>query len=172
MPFWESLTELQEPLAEPHAFADLSRFANAPLPDDVIQQIVSRLVDCPHRTDTAHGALAVFGWVGGILTKTARDATAYVHRDMSALWRAGAVWPPDAPSGVSEELTAWTQELVSLIAPHTPNESYQNFPNRAISDWQEQYYAENFPRLVKVKADYDPGNVFHNAQSIPATLTS
>lgn len=172
MPFWESQRRLLEPEAEAHAFTDLSRYANAPLPDDVIQQIVDRLVDCPHRTDEAHGLLTLFGWIGGILTETARDATAYVHRDMTALWRPGAVWSPDAPPSVSEELNDWTQELVSLIAPHTPNESYQNFPNRAIADWQEQYYAENFPRLVKVKADYDPEDVFHNAQSIPVSLTS
>ena len=171
MPFWESQKRLLEPEADAHAFTDISRYANAPLPDDVIQQIVDRLVDCPHRTDEARGLLALFGWVGGILTETARDATAYVHRDMTALWRPGAIWSPDVTPSVAEELNAWTQEVASLIAPHTPNESYQNFPNRTITDWQEQYYAENFPRLVNVKADYDPGNVFRNAQSIPVSLT-
>lgn len=171
MPFWESQKRLLEPEAEAHAFTDISRYAIAPLPDDVIQQIVDRLVDCPHRTDEASGLLALFGWVGGILTETARDATAYVHRDMTALWRPGAIWSPDVTPSVTEELNAWTQEVASLIAPHTPNESYQNFPNREITDWQEQYYAENFPRLVNVKADYDPGNMFRNAQSIPVSLT-
>ena len=57
--------------------------------------------------------------------------------------------------------------MIRLIAPHTPAESYQNFPNRAIKDWQRQYYAENFSRLVKVKTKYDPHDVFHNPQSIP-----
>jgi FAD/FMN-containing dehydrogenase len=170
MPFWESQKQLLEPEGEAHAFTDISRFANAPLPDDVIQQIVSLLVNCPHRTDEAHGAITLFGWVGGILTQIPRHETAYVHRDMTALWRAGAVWPPDAPPSVGEELTAWTQEIAALIAPHTPNESYQNFPNRAIADWQQQYYAENLQRLIEVKTVYDPGNVFRNAQSIPVSL--
>jgi hypothetical protein len=169
LPFWESQTRLLEPETEAHAFTDISRFANAPLPNDVIQQIVSQLVDCPHRTDQAHGIVTILGWVGGTLTQTARDATAYVHRDMTLLWRSGAVWLPDAPTSVSDELRAWTQEVASLITPHTPNESYQNFPNREIIDWQQQYYAENFSRLIEVKSVYDPGNVFRNAQSIPVS---
>jgi FAD/FMN-containing dehydrogenase len=172
MPFWESQQRLLEPQTEPHAFTDVSRFANAPLPDGVIKEIASRLVDCPHRTDAAHGAMTLFGWVGGVLTETPRNATAYVHRDMTALWRVGAVWPPDAPTSVSDELGAWSQDVASLIAAHTPNESYQNFPNTAIVDWQQQYYAENFSRLVDVKTAYDPGNLFRNAQSVPVSAAS
>ena len=172
LPFWESQKRLLEPEAEAHAFTDISRYANTPLPEDAIQQIVSRLIDCPHRTDAAHGILTLFGWVGGTLTRTPRAATAYVHRDMTALWRAGAVWPPDAPPSVADDLSAWAQEVAALIAPHTPNESYQNFPNREIVDWQQQYYAENIQRLIEVKTVYDPGDVFHNAQSFPVSLSA
>ena len=53
-----------------------------------------------------------------------------------------------------------------MLAPWTPGGSYQNFPNRLITDWRRAYYAENFPRLVRVKHRYDPGNLFRNAQSI------
>ena len=57
--------------------------------------------------------------------------------------------------------------MIAIISPETPNESYQNFPNRLIKDWQQQYHAENFGRLIEVKEKYDPGNLFNNAQSIP-----
>lgn len=36
-----------------------------------------------------------------------------------------------------------------------------------IENWGEQYYAENFERLVDVKTKYDPKNLFNNPQSIP-----
>ena len=36
-----------------------------------------------------------------------------------------------------------------------------------IADWQTAYYAENLTRLMQVKKQYDPENVFHGPQSIP-----
>jgi FAD/FMN-containing dehydrogenase len=86
---------------------------------------------------------------------------------MVTLLRPTPVWDNDASEEVAADLIAWTEEVVAAIAPHTPNESYQNFPNRIITDWQEAYYAENFPRLVEVKGMYDPNNLFNNPQSIP-----
>jgi FAD/FMN-containing dehydrogenase len=77
------------------------------------------------------------------------------------------VWADDAPAAVGKDLLAWTDDMVAIIAPHTPDESYQNFPNRRIENWQEQYYAENYDRLVAVKTKYDPHDLFHNPQSIP-----
>ena len=51
--------------------------------------------------------------------------------------------------------------MIRLIAPHTPAESYQNFPNRGIDDWQQQYYAENY-------APSGPGqDQVRPAQSVP-----
>jgi FAD/FMN-containing dehydrogenase len=68
---------------------------------------------------------------------------------------------------VVDALNAWTAAVIQAIEPATMNESYQNFPNRDIVDWQQQYYAENWERLVEVKTTYDPGDLFRNPQSIP-----
>jgi aclacinomycin oxidase len=35
--------------------------------------------------------------------------------------------------------------------------------------WHELYYKGNYPRLQRAKAQWDPGNVFHHALSIPVT---
>jgi len=56
--------------------------------------------------------------------------------------------------------------MASVFEPHTLDESYQNFPNRSLQNWEQLYYAENYPRLVEVKQTYDPTNLFHNAHSI------
>jgi hypothetical protein len=61
---------------------------------------------------------------------------------------------------------AWTEQVIAVIDPHTPRESYQNFPNRVIADPQLEYFAENLDRLVDVKTKYDPTNLFRNAQSV------
>src|SRR4028118_1338524 len=86
---------------------------------------------------------------------------------MSTLLRPTPVWDEDAPAGVGEDLLAWTDDMAAVIAPHTPDESYQNFPNRRIENWPQQYYAENWDRLVEVKTRYDRHDLFRNPQSIP-----
>jgi hypothetical protein len=89
---------------------------------------------------------------------------------MHALLRPTPGWPDDAPPSVGADLMAWTNDVIAAIAPFTPAESYQNFPNRALTDWKAEYYAENFPRLVEVKRRYDPHGLFRNEQSIPTRV--
>ena len=84
-------------------------------------------------SDDASGSFWSLGWVGGdvIIDRFSRTDTAYVHRDV--------VHPAAAdhrladrrgPASVGDELNAWTDQVISRSAPHTPDESYQNFPNR------------------------------------------
>ena len=166
--FWamQRLIATGEP--DPHSFGDISRYSNMRLPDSVTAELVDLLVACPSRSADANGSIWSLGWAGGdVIGSFSRTETAYVHRDVSTMLRPTTVWPNDAPESVGNELNAWTDQVIAAIAPHTPDESYQNFPNLAITDWQQQYYAENFDRLVEVKTAFDPGNLFNNPQSIP-----
>lgn len=169
LPYWQAATNFLTEEGEAHSWGDISRYADRTLPEQVWSQQVDTLVDCPSRESDANGGLWVLGWVGGgVVDRHSRTDTAYVHRGMQTLIRPTPVWPTDAPTSVSDDLMDWTDEMVALLDGHTPRESYQNFPNRRITDWAEQYYAENFDRLVEVKGRYDPENVFTNEQGIPA----
>jgi len=44
-------------------------------------------------------------------------------------------------------------------------ESYVNFPDRELKDWQHAYYGDNLARLSAVKRKYDPENFFQFAQA-------
>jgi FAD/FMN-containing dehydrogenase len=168
MPFWDAQRIFASTEPPVHSFGDISRYAPAPIPQHAVQQVVDLLARCPSRTDDANGAFWSLGWVGGdVVNSVGRTQTAYVHRDMLTLLRPTPVWPDDAPPSVGRGLIEWTSEMVGVIAPVTAAESYQNFPNRLIRDWQREYYGENFPRLVAVKTSYDPANLFRNQQSIP-----
>jgi FAD/FMN-containing dehydrogenase len=85
---------------------------------------------------------------------------------MSMLLRPTPVWLDSDPPSVGDDLLAWTEDVIGAVAPVTPDESYQNFPNRLLPNPQAQYFAENLERLVDVKTRYDPDDVFHNPQSV------
>lgn len=168
LPFWDMQRIFATPESEQHSFGDISRYAPNPVPDSVIGKFVDLLVACPSRSASANGSIWSLGWVGGnVVNSIGRTVTAYVHRNMLTLLRPTTVWEDDADPSVGDGLNAWTDEVVAAMEPHVSAESYQNFPNRRISDWQAAYYAENFARLVEVKTRYDVGNLFNNAQSIP-----
>jgi FAD/FMN-containing dehydrogenase len=167
MSFWDVIRMISTPEPESHSFGDISRYAAEPLPAQVTSKLIDVLAECPSRTDDANGSIFSLGWVGGdVMNAIGRTDTAYVHRGMMTLLRPTTVWPDDAPDSVGEGLNAWTDEVIAIIAPYTPVESYQNFPNRSLQNWQQLYYAENYPRLVQVKQKYDPADLFQNPQSI------
>ncbi|MGI8808012.1 MAG: BBE domain-containing protein [Acidimicrobiales bacterium] len=167
--FWNAYREFTgAPEMDTHSYGDISRYADRPLPDGPLSNAIDLLSECPSRSDDANGSLWSLGWVGGdVVDSIKRTETAYVHRHMLTLLRPTPVWPNAAAPGVGEDLLAWTDAMIDIIAPYTPAESYQNFPNRRILDWPTQYYAENLDRLIDVKSRHDSDNMFRHAQSIP-----
>lgn len=167
MTFWDAQMIWPTEEAPPHSWGDISRYAADPIPQSAVEDIVELLVSCPSRSEDANGSFWSLGWVGGVNNDYGRTDTAYVHRGVSTLLRPTTVWPNDAPPSVGDGLNAWSAQIIDTIAPFTPDESYQNFPNRSLENWAQLYYAENYERLVDIKTQFDPTNLFQNEQSIP-----
>jgi FAD/FMN-containing dehydrogenase len=168
MKYWDFQRMIATAEAERHKFGDISRYSNKPLPDHAWASVADLVANSPSRSDASNGSMWSLGWIGGpVVNGVGRRETAYVHRDMLTMLRATPVWALDAPKSVGDDLMAWTEQMIRVIAPYTPAESYQNFPNRDIKDYLREYYAENLARLIRVKRRYDPNDVFHNPQSIP-----
>ena len=51
--------------------------------------------------------------------------------------------------------------------PYGTGGVYANFPDPDLDDWTRAYHGPNLERLMGVKAEYDPGNVFRFEQSVP-----
>jgi FAD/FMN-containing dehydrogenase len=150
-----------------HSWGDISRYAQGRLPDDVYGRLAELLAECPSRTEDTNGSFWSLGWVGGpVVNSIGRRQTAYVHRNATTMLRATPDWAEGTAPAEAKALQSWARQMIDLVRPHTPNESYQNFPNRGIEDWEQQYYGVNYPRLRDVKTKYDPGDVFHNQQSV------
>jgi FAD/FMN-containing dehydrogenase len=170
-PFWTTARTFLSDESTPHSWGDISRFTDRPVPSDAYARLVELLVACPSRTPESNGAIWSLGWVGGsVVDRFAPTDTAYVHRGMKTLLRPTPVWRNDDPSSVGNEMMGWTLDATSVIDPHVPGNSYQNFPNRFLDGWQHAYYGTNWTRLVDVKTAYDPRNVFTSVQGIPPRL--
>lgn len=166
-PFWKVAPRFTNPESENHSWGDISRYADAPLPEAALQRIVDLTADAPSRTPTTNVQFWMIGWVGGaVIDSVGRTDTAYVHRGMTELLRPTPVWANLTDAALVTDLEAWTSAAIGVLDPHTSRESYQNFPNRAIEDWPEQYFAENLGRLRSAKAEWDPDEVFGSAQGL------
>jgi FAD/FMN-containing dehydrogenase len=167
MSFWAAQDIFTGNDVQQHGFGDISRFAAAPIPSEAVEALVGLLANCPSRTATANGSFWSMGWVGGEVVSSKKPGdTAYVHRGMQALLRPTPVWPASAEGGVGNRLITWTDDMVKIIKPYTTG-SYQNFPNRRIDNWAQEYYGANLDRLRQVKKKYDGSNLFQSPQSIP-----
>ncbi|ACV76480.1 FAD-binding oxidoreductase [Nakamurella multipartita] len=168
-PFWQVQQQVW-PSANPapHSWGDWSRYTREALPQDRVARMVDLLAECPVRTDSSNGALWFLGWVGGdVVGKFGRTDTAYVHRGSPLLLRPTPVWETSDPASVGQDLLDWTAAQIDIVADVTPQESYQNFPNRLIPNPLQQYFGENLDRLIAVKSTYDPTSLFTNEQGIP-----
>ncbi|MET9396631.1 FAD-binding oxidoreductase [Kitasatospora sp. NPDC002965] len=151
-------------LARPTAAVDRGRLFDGPPPRAVWEAAIGRL-----GTDRQAGQqrMVQLSALGGAANDPARTATAYVHRDAQFNASFGAVI---ATGPVDEAAVAaargWVDGGFALLDPHSGGESYQNFIDPGLPDWQRAYYGENYPRLVAVKHRYDPHRLFSFPQAI------
>jgi hypothetical protein len=99
--------------------------------------------------------------MGGRANEVDRTGTAFVHRDTQFLLSCVAAM--HSPSPDRDDLavaTTWAAENFAVIDRHGNGENYVAFPDTALTDWRQAYYAENYPSLVSVKRRYDRHGLF------------
>ncbi|MFJ3302309.1 FAD-binding oxidoreductase [Streptomyces sp. NPDC086549] len=150
---------------EPANWKFFSQFTRKPFPGDAIGLVRTFIEKAP--TDDSNFFVQAFG---GNVRKSPRGGTAFPHRDALFYSEPGVGWGTrsDQP-GVCDPLTsqcqAWIAEFSQALRPYV-NGAYVNVPNIAQQDWETAYWADNFDRLRKIKAKYDPDNVFQYEQSV------
>jgi len=104
---------------------------------------------------------------GGAINRVAKDATAFVHRDVlfSAQYSAG--WNASDSDSVVAGNHSWLTNTWQGMRQYASGAAYQNYIDSDLTDWQYAYYGSNLTRLQHIKATYDPANLFHFLQSIP-----
>jgi FAD/FMN-containing dehydrogenase len=147
-------------------FAAKSSYASEPFSDTAIAALIRELDRIPGSTNKGGTGIAIF-CLGGAVNRVAPGATAYVHRDARFLINFEITWEAaDAPGLVAAQQD-WLQSIYGSVQPYVQPRSYQNWPDRTLTDWKSAYYGPNLKRLTQVKAKYDPKDRFTYAQSIP-----
>jgi hypothetical protein len=103
---------------------------------------------------------------GGAINKVASDAMAFVHRGTT---KYSIQYVKEWPSpGASAANIAAMQTLYTSMRPFVSGGCYVNYCDLDLGDgYAKAYWGDNLPRLMKIKAEVDPKNVFRHAQSVP-----
>ncbi len=120
-----------------------------------------------YSADPGRATVVVLQQLGGAIGRVRNDATAFPHRGAKFDLLVLGGWD-DASQ--NERHTAWIKGYWSALESYTKGFYF----NTTVGDSQEKVRANfgaNYPRLVKLKDRYDPGNLFHlNANVQPSTL--
>lgn len=125
--------------------------------DDAIDTLVARVSPLP-----GPYANVFFEPLGGAVGRVPTTATAFAHRGARFGLGITAGW--DHPDHDAAAI-AWVRDLHEVMAPYDNGGVYANYLDHDDDDRVGSVYATNLDRLQTVKATYDPGNVFCNANS-------
>jgi FAD/FMN-containing dehydrogenase len=105
--------------------------------------------------------------LGGALARVPADATAFAHRSKPMLVNVAAFYQGEADREVRR---AWVTQFTKALQPHDAG-AYEGFltddgPARILS----AYPGGTWGRLARIKATYDPTNLFRLNQNIAPTL--
>ncbi|GAA3937641.1 FAD-binding oxidoreductase [Actinomadura viridis] len=146
------------------------------------RSLSARQIDALHhhltRSDYEYpgGGLGLYTF-GGQVNTVAPDATATPHRDtiMKLFLINGWEDPADDARNI-----AWVRGLYRDLyadtggVPAAGDGAFINYPDTDLADpawnkgapWHALYYGDNYARLQRIKAKWDPRNVFHHALSV------
>ena len=151
---------------DPANWKFFSQFISKPFPKRAIDIVRAYMQDAP--TDDSNYFLQAFG--GAVRNSAPRGGAAFPHRDALFYAEPGAGWGVRGDEESGEPLTpiaqAWIAEFSQALRPYV-NGAYVNVPNIGMQEWATAYWGSNVDRLRKIKAKYDPYNVFQYEQSIP-----
>ena len=147
-----------EPLFDTQNTTWSSAWVEQILPADGIKAIQSFL-------EKAKGSESNFFFLnsGGAMNRVPSKDTAFFWRNTKYYLEWDASWTEESETQKNIKLVEQTR---IQLKPYVTG-SYVNVPDLNIKNYGQEYYGDNFARLQKVKAQYDPENVFNFVQSIP-----
>jgi FAD/FMN-containing dehydrogenase len=101
--------------------------------------------------------------INGACQRVAPDATAFAYRDATFATVIAGMWPDPADN---EANIQWVRDYYDATAPLSEEGGYINFMSGDDQDRIKANYRGNYDRLVEIKRERDPRNLFHTNQNI------
>ncbi len=131
----------------------------AELTDEAIAAHVEHGKNTPHISSSMH-----LHPINGAAQRVGAEETAFGHRDKSFAPVIVGIWDDPADN---EANIKWVKDYYAAIHPHSGSDGgYVNFMSDDDDERAPANYGANYERLARVKATYDPDNLFHLNQNI------
>ncbi len=142
-----------------------SDYVLTPLGSDAIGVMMETLAGLP-----AGAVVLLCDGYGGRIADVAPDATAFPRRKGTQFCiQYYSSWTRAADTSAH---VANVAKIYGAMRPFMPDASYVNYCDLDLPDYASAYWGDNLPRLMAVKGQYDPQNLFRHAQSVPLPAAS
>jgi FAD/FMN-containing dehydrogenase len=159
MPYLETQHLADEAQDWGHRFYMKSAFLPA-LTDEVVDVCVEHATRAP---EGAESGFSVWAW-GRTISDVAEDATAFTGRGATAWLAAETMWD-DAE--LDDQCRAWGRDALADLAPFASDGRYVNDVAEVGADQARMAYGDaKYERLVALKREWDPDNVFRLNQNV------
>ncbi len=128
------------------------------IPDEAIEKHVEWAEKMPTWKSTMH-----LYPIDGAAQRLGPTDTPWAYRN--ANWGSVMAGVDSDPANV-DAIGAWSRGYHEALHPYSAGGAYVNMMMEEGQDRVEASYGENYGRLAKIKAEYDPANLFHVNQNI------
>jgi hypothetical protein len=156
--FIEAVNTIANTYPANEKFTDTGRFMYKHLSEVELGKLI-KILD--HAPSDYNSLIKVYS-LGGAVSDVPKRKTAFFYRNAKYILDISSSWEENDEAAINK---AWVAEGFKYIKRITIG-SYVNFPYSRLKDYEMAYYGEYVKTLERIKARYDPNNVFSFPQSI------
>lgn len=152
MNYWDHYEMMLEKDPPGFSYDVVSRYLS---PNAVDQQLTELLVSMIEEEPAPGFIIDVFS-MSRQISNVSPNATAFYHRNASGACTIIGKWKNKKQN---KQYTEYIQKYRTLLSPYLTG-GYPGIADRYCLNWNEEFYGDNYERLVEIKKKYDPNNIF------------
>lgn len=160
-------SKVENPIAEhDRTYRSRSLLYRQPISDSEMTTISRYLSSPPNNLNSRISSQVIFEMWGGKIDNTSSPSVFDNHLGVlyciqySVGWSAPYSEPGFICTGCMDWSSRFAKDLQAAYSSGPTLEAYQNYIERDIPNGLQAYYGDNMPRLIEIKKNVDPDNIF------------